>query len=304
MKVNKIMCEFLWGLLGSILIFSLTASSVSAHLAGQPPFFKINGKYSNLYPVPTTSIANFPLPQDLAVENYLVNGEISFEIDTTPLAVPLEIVQKTTFTWDFGDGARGLGLKNSHTYTKPGSYILTIYAKYDQVSGNQLFQSVLLNVLPDASYQLPKAKILINGKTSSDPLVNTLKFEYGQKLSFDAGQSTAPSSKIVSYFWDFGDSQTSNDAKTTHTYSKDLPQQQVFPVLRTRDENGFIADNFVEVDNRQSPAPFGLNKGIRSSIDNSGTVKGRPNILVILSGVLVLGIVAAIIIGGRNKKRK
>lgn len=279
----------------SSFLFLVFCSPVAAHLAGQPPFFKINGKYSNLYPVPTTSIANFSLPQDLAADNYLVNGEISFEIDTTQLAVPQEVVQKTIFSWDYGDGERGLGLKNTHTYIKPGSYILTIYAKYDQVSGNQLFQSVLLNVLPDKSYQLPKAKILINDKTSSDPLVNILKFEYGQKLSFDASESTAQSSRIVSYFWDFGDSQTGNDAKTTHTYSKDLPQQQVFPVLRIKDENGFIADNFLEVDNKK--ADSGIQTGKKAG--------GLKNSLFfgVFGVILVLGTVAILASGKKKKGR-
>ncbi|MEX2027902.1 MAG: PKD domain-containing protein [Candidatus Curtissbacteria bacterium] len=237
-----------------ILLKVFLPAGVFAHLAGQPPFFKVNGVYSGLYPVPTTSIADFPLPQDLGPDNYLVGKPIDFEIDTNQLPVPSDIVQKTTFSWDFGDGGEGSGLKNSHTYTKPGSYRLTIHAEYEQVSGNQLFQSVLLNVLPSPDYQLPKAKISVNGKTSRDPLVDILRFPYGTELTFDASGSSAPSSKIVEYFWDFGDSQTSGEAKTTHTYSKDLPQQQVFPVLRIKDENGFIADSFVEIDNAKSGA--------------------------------------------------
>lgn len=229
-----------------------------AHMAGQPPFFKVNGVYSALYPVPTTSIADFPLPQDLGPENYLVGKPIDFEIDTNQLPVPSDIVQKTAFSWDFGDGGSGSGFKNSHIYTKQGSYILTIHAQYDQVSGKALFQSVLLNVLPSSDYQLPQANILVNGKTSNDPLVDVLKFPYGSQLTFDAGGTSAASSKIVSYFWDFGDGQSANEIKVIHTYLKDLPQQQVFPVLRVKDENGFIADSFLEIDDTKGAGGVNL----------------------------------------------
>ncbi len=271
-----------------VLPFLVLSLPAQAHMVGQPPFFKINGTYSDLYPVPTTSLANFILPQDLAKENYLVGKPISFEIDTAPLSVPAEIVQKTTFSWDFGDGTSGLGLKNTHTYQKAGSYVITIYVQYDQISGKQLFQSVLLNVIPDTNYQLPKAKISIEGKTSREPFLDILKFPFGTKLNFDASGSTAPSSKIVDYFWDFGDSQSAGGEKVSHTYSKDLPQQQVFSVLRTRDDNGFIADTFVEVDNR---------KGESTSATSN---KGTGNLVIWGLGIGILSLFVFVFL--KNKK--
>lgn len=234
----------------SALVFLLIfPTPVSAHLVGQPPFFRINGVYSNLYPVPTTSLSDFILPQDLAANNYLINQDLSFVMETGLLPVPAQIVNETKFAWDFGDGTKGSGLKNSHTYSKPGSYILSITAQY-QSEDPQIIQSVLMNILPSSDYQLPKAVIMVNRSTSKDPLTDVLKFNLKQALNFDAAGSTSKSSKIVSYFWDFGDVNSSPDAVTNHTYTRDMGQ--VFPVLRVKDANGFIADSFVELENDSS----------------------------------------------------
>jgi len=227
-------------------------SNVSAHLAGQPPFFKINGTYSGYYPVYSTSLSSLTLPQDLAPDKYLVNQPIEFEIDTKQLqkVVPEEVIGKTKFIWDFGDGEKREGVKNTHIYTKMGSYILTIHADTSAIEKDippQLLQSVLLNVLPHKDYKLPQSVIMVNGKTSKDPITDVLSFEFKEKLHFDAYRSTAPSSSIVSYFWDFGDGQSDIQKVIEHSYTKDL--QIVFPLLRIKDQNGFISDSFVEISN-------------------------------------------------------
>ncbi len=213
-----------------------------AHLSGQPPFFKINGEYSGFYPVYSTSVSNITLPQDLSPRSYLVNDPIEFEIDVNLLRiiVPLEVIKKTKLVWDFGDGQKGEGFKNTYQYAKMGSYILTIY------DNTQVVQSVLLNVLPDKSYKLPKAVIKVNGQGSLDPLIDVLVFKFGDSLSFDASSSISIS-PITSYFWDFGDGQSSDKDKVTHLYQKD--KQLNFPLLRITNKDGFLSDAYVEIDN-------------------------------------------------------
>lgn len=271
----------------SCFLFLITSGDVRAHAAGQPPFFKVNGRYSPLYPVPTTSLTDFPLPQDTGPENYLVNEPIVFEIDSSQLAVPQDIFARTKFTWDFGDGGAGSGSKLSHMYSKPGSYFLKVNAEYESVSGSQLFQSIMVNVLPDANYQLPKAVIAVNDKVPKDPLVDILKFPFGQELKFDASKSSGGDSKIVEYFWDFGDSKSNSGASTSHTYAKDLVQQQVFPVLRVKTADGFIADNFAEIDNK-SEGVSSVSKVSRVSGANKFAVIGVVLVVVAAVGFLVL----------------
>ena len=222
---------------------------VYAHLVGQPPFFKVNGEYSYLYPVPLTSLYNFDLPQDMAPASYLVNQPITFELDGNRLPAPPDIVAKTKFDWDFTDGTHAQGLKNQHTFTQIGSYIIKIYADDGTTPKPQLLESALVNVLPGKNYKLPQAKILINGVTSKDPLTDILQADFKQSLAFDGSKSSS-SNSIAEYFWDFGDQKSAFGVTQSHIYPKDL--SQTFVVLRVKDSRGFLADNFVEVQNLQN----------------------------------------------------
>jgi hypothetical protein len=256
----------------------------SAHLAGQPPFFKINGEYSNLYPVPLTSLEDFDLPQDLATKNFLVGDKLIFELDTNMLPAPKEVIANTKFSWEFGDGNKGSGLAQQHTYEKMGSYILTIYADDGSTPTPQLLQSVMINILPDASYQLPKAVIRANNKQSTDPLVDILKFSLKSQVQFDSSFSQATSGKIVNVRWDFGDKESSDRITVSHLY--DTEMSQVFPVLRVVDSNGFIGDTFIEIQNSDqdqvitTPTP----KNNNSSGVNTGLAYPLAAIVVLIIG--------------------
>ncbi len=237
-----------------LLLFLLfVPQPVSAHLSGQPPFFKMNGKLSGLYPVQTNSyFPEFTLPQDLAPETYLLDQPVTMEIDTKVLAqiIPQPIIDKTTFTWDFGDGSKGEGLTNTHRYKKMGSYVISINAEYTEDSSTkippQLIQSVMLHVLPDTKYQLPQAIIKVGGKEESkDSMNDVFEENLTEKIQLDGSLSKAPSSKIVSYFWDFDDGESSKDKVASHTYT--AKRQYAGPSLRVKDANGFIADNFVGI---------------------------------------------------------
>lgn len=230
----------------------LFPQNASAHISGQPPFFLMNGKYADFYPIYSTSLSDFTLPQDIGPETYLVNKPISFKIDTKLLPFPPEVIDGITYAWDFGDGEKASGTKNRHTYTKPGSYLLTIKADYGDYQGpntKQLIQAVLLHVLPSTDYHLPKATIIINDTPITDPLVDTLTLPQGKKVSFRA-EITKGSAPVTSYFWDVGDGTSKKEQSFTYTYPKDAPSY-VFPFLRVKDTNGFIVDTYVQIENSQ-----------------------------------------------------
>lgn len=274
-----------YGLL--FMVFSLytvyyVPNTAFAHLAGQPPFFKINGKYARLYPVPLSSLYNFDLPQDHSPENYTVNHSLNFEFDQNRLPAPPEVVAKTKFIWDFGDDSKGEGLKNNHTYNKIGSYILKVYADDSSTPQPQLIESTLLNILPDANYQLPKARIFINGTESKDPLTDILKVNLKDDVSYDAAKSTSPN-KLTYYLWDFGDQKSGQGPTQTHHYQADLPQ--IFVVLRIKDSNGFISDQFVEIQN--GPSSGNQQTALITSTKNKSN-SILPLILGIVSVLLLL----------------
>lgn len=236
-----------------LLVISSGLSNAYAHGNGFPPFFLINGKDTILNPLQEVGVTatGFLLPQDFAPENYLVNQTINFEVDEKALetAIIPELLKKTKYTWDFGDGTIAEGLKNTHKYTQIGSYILVLTLNIYEIEGappTQFMDSFLINVIPDKNYKdLPQAFIKVNGKQTDQPFKAPLEADFKKPVSFDSSSSKTPS-KVVSYNWDFGDGQTSTEQNPTHTY-KD--QAVAIVILRVKDENGFISDAFVGVKN-------------------------------------------------------
>lgn len=226
-------------------LFLLFTQVASAHLIGQAPFFEVNGKYSNFYSVPTTSLDTFPLAQDAGPENYLINQPIAFKLDTTKLPVPPEIIKISKFTWDFGDGEKGTGIENAHSYKKIGSYLLSIYVNDGTSPTPQLLESVQLQILPSKNYVLPKAVISLDGLTKPNRSNNEYHLPMHKPVSFDASSSIAGSSKIVSYFWDVGDSTFQQTNQFTYTYPSAM--RLAFVVLRVKDANGFIGDTYTAI---------------------------------------------------------
>jgi len=286
-------------------------SPAFAHLIGQPPFLKINGQYANLYPVPLTSLNNFDLPQDLAPDNYSLNQTINFELDKTRLPAPSNIVEQTKFDWDFTDGTHAQGLKLSHAFSRIGSYIIKIYADDGTTPKPQLLESVLVNIVPalpadgpDKNYQLPQAKITVNSQQSKDPLTDILQFSFQDKLNLDASESRAQGS-IAEYFWDFGDQKSGIGPSQTHQYPADL--SQVFVVLRVKDSNGFLADNFVEIQNSLN-GQSSISSNSTTPLQTQPQSKKSNHLPLVLDGlagiVIVLVMARKFVPGQRRGKRQ
>lgn len=237
----------------ALCVLTNVLSPASAHtLPSQPPFFKINGKLSGLYPIPAPAIASYIIPQDIAPEKYIVNQILNFEIDTSSLGMPKEIIDQTKFIWDYGDGISAEGLVNAHRYKKPGSYILSItldVSAFSKTNKPQLFQSIMIHVLPNKTYKLPKAQIRVNNKISTDPFTDMFDVKTSSRINLDATASQNGSEEIISFEWSFGDGHSSNVKNTSHSY--DARWSMLVPILRVTDKYGFINDTFVIL--RQNP---------------------------------------------------
>lgn len=240
MSIHKTLFIFLL----FILNLTVSVSPISAHIEGQPPFFKVNDEYAPIYPVPLKSTSDkLELPQDIAPKNYVVGETLNFEIDRQQLPFPPEILDQLAYAWQFGDGQTGTGITNTHKYQKPGSYLLTVDAQYPD-SPVQRFQAMLINILPNADYQMPHPRIMVDGQTSTDPILDILRIKVGQPIPISASESTA-SSAITEYTWDLGDGTSSSDRELTHAFPSDF--KLGFVVLRIKDSTGLIQDTFVQV---------------------------------------------------------
>jgi PKD repeat protein len=271
-----------------------------AHSGGFP-ILKINGIDAKVYQVGTaasTGIFDLPPNIDIAPENYLIKQKLNFEIDTSKLPLPPEIFKDTNFIWDFGDGSQKQtirnGITNTHTYKKIGTFVIQIVADYSNTQssdiGSQIIETMIINILPNKNYQIPKPIIQING--NNVPASRSVNIDLNNRLTFDASQSKIdPSTKIVSYQWDLDDGTTSNQVNVSHRYK--LPQFYATPLLRVKDANGFFTDDYVTVRNSGKNDP------------NDPEAEDRRNLLLTVGGIILLvTILGASVFWIFNKKNK
>ena len=104
----------------------------------------------------------------------------------------------TSYSWSFGDGSTGSGMKPSHTYSGSGPYTVALTVRGSSGSNST---SAQVHLAP--------------------PVSLTASFTYsisGNSVSFDASGSS-PSGSITSYAWDFGDGSSGTGVRPTHVYA-------------------------------------------------------------------------------------
>lgn len=109
----------------------------------------------------------------------------------------------STYSIDFGDNTSGTGVKQTHTYTAPGSYpaMLTVTDSAGRTSN--VFTTITVTVSG------PTAALTASPLSGPAPLT----------VTFDASGSTQGSAPISTYSIDFGDKTSGSGAQQTHTYS-------------------------------------------------------------------------------------
>jgi hypothetical protein len=127
----------------------------------------------------------------------------SFETDSLRVRVEAESSDDpdgriVSFTWDFGDGARGSGIRAAHNYTQAGDYPLTLTVSDNRGGSQSLTQTVSVEVLPKAFFIARTAEMVVE---------------------VDATGSSSDLGSIQTYAWDFGDQSTGTGVTATHTYA-------------------------------------------------------------------------------------
>ncbi len=283
-----------------LVLFFVLPVPAFAHSADQPPYMMIGDKYTLVYPVYGSTVDQLPVPNDVAVDTFPVNSPVLFAITQSNLPFPPEMLEKITYSWDFGDGTKVFGGPSvSHPYTKAGSYLSSTYAVLQGEPQTEpvLLQTTMIHIVSDKDYAIPKAIISVNGQQIRDTLVDIMYLPLSKPVIFDASKSTS-GSKIVSYQWDFGDKvfKETKESKITYQYRLEnykygLPL--AFVVLRVKDENGFIADTYVQINNTTT-----------RTFASQTTDKKNGNLLVISTIIEFLIIIIIIVSFITVKKRK
>ena len=141
------------------------------------------------------------------VQGVTVTPVANFTTNTTSGTAP-ETVQftdtssnsPTAWNWNFGDGGSSTLQNPTYTYNAPGTYTVTLTAG-NAAGNNTITQTNLITV----NYPVPVASFTTNTTTGLNPL----------NVQF-TDNSTG---NITSYYWDFGDGNTSTLQNPTNTYT-------------------------------------------------------------------------------------
>jgi PKD repeat protein len=142
-----------------------------------------------------------------------------------------------SYTWDFGDGSTESGADVSHTYTKEGSYTVTLTVEDNDGLMDTDSTSAVIgvgNLSPIADTEGPySAKV-------------------GELVAFDGSGSQDPDGSIESYEWDFGDGGTSSEQAPVHSYSIEGTYNVTLTVV---DDSGVKDSAATTVTVTATPAP-------------------------------------------------
>lgn len=111
----------------------------------------------------------------------------------------------TAYNWDLGDGTKAAGMEIRHKYKKSGTYNVTLTVTDDtQIENNRHSDTIKIRV-----NAAPSAVIKTAERGSA-----------GIEKKFDGISSSDPDGDNLSYHWDFGDGEHSEQAAPVHTYRR------------------------------------------------------------------------------------
>ncbi len=139
-------------------------------------------------------------------DQYQVNDEITF--DGSSSSDPDN--DTLSYTWNFGDSETGSGKITTHSYSVPFVYVIRLTVSDGEL--NDTSQPVVIIVGGGGGQnQPPNAEI--TSPSSGE------RFDVYETVYFDGASSTDPEEDPLSYYWDFGDGNSSDKPLTEHEYS-------------------------------------------------------------------------------------
>ncbi|MGC9053113.1 MAG: PKD domain-containing protein [Candidatus Hydrogenedens sp.] len=175
-------------------------------------------------------------PKRITVEDLVQFTDLSNSEGTRPII---------GWVWSFGDGSGVSTMQNpTHRFESPGKYKVELYLVFTHSkSGEQLKTSAVSKTLTIGSAIPPTAGFKIESPCAI----------VGSEVKF-YDQSKTGTAPIVSWEWDFGDGETSNDPSPIHVYS--TPGTYTVK-LKVQTEGGLesevVKQDCIDVSNYASP---------------------------------------------------
>ena len=139
-----------------------------------------------------------------------------------------------SYQWDFGDGTPAVsGVLVEHYFTSKGTY--TVYLRVTDNSGNIDSASQTITV---SDNQSPTASFVYS---PTNP-------EVGERVHFNASESTDPDGTITSWYWDFGDGKHGYGEEVNHPYSDAGTYTVVLEVTDDSGNTGIVSKTLIVTD--------------------------------------------------------
>jgi len=133
-----------------------------------------------------------------------VNQQLFFDANASK-AEPGRTI--TRYDWNFGDGASGSGVTESHRYSRAGAFTVTLIVTDSAGKTGTTSKSVTVGgttIVPTAAFTVSPATINVN-----------------QSAFFDATVSTATAGRTITrYEWNFGDNVPVEGARVEHVFNR------------------------------------------------------------------------------------
>ena len=179
-----------------------------------------------------------------------------------------------SYAWSLGDSSTSSSPSITHSYSKPGTYVVTLTLK--DAAGKSASASYTILVLPD-----PHAAI------NSVPTVSS---NTSATFSATVSGGLAP----YSYAWNFGDGARSTDATPSHAYASSGTYQVT---LNVTDSEGYTTTSYLNVTVTHS-----------STLSTSPTTTPRQNssigYMLLGGGLLVVGVVVGAVVAALLVSRR
>jgi PKD repeat protein len=142
---------------------------------------------------------------DTPLEPLIASFEISVLNDTLTLK-DISLGNPDSYLWDFGDGTTSTEQNPTHTYSKAGSYSVTLTVYRGEISSKLTKEVVIESITSDDPLPIPIPPTAIIKVTPSIGYKWTI-FNFSTESE-------------GMYLWDFGDGTTSTEQNPTHIYNE------------------------------------------------------------------------------------